>query len=310
MAVTGLSIKAPALFAGAFFCTCGWRYHGGLVLLSGAAVTVETSIFPAIEGALPLKVRLATGGDERHDLVIAETPVALVYNGVSHAVMLATPCDLEDFALGFSLSEGILSSTDELFGLETERLCGGIEVDMHIAGERFFALKERRRNLAGRTGCGLCGVDSLSALRTELPDAPPGVAVPLEAIEMALASLPAAQRLFRDTGGAHGAAWVAADGTLGAVREDVGRHNALDKLLGALARPGSVSMAAGFVLVTSRASYEMVAKVATCGGSMLVAVSAPTTLAVQLAERCGLTLVGFARPGRAVVYSHPWRILG
>ena len=272
-------------------------------------MTVETFIPSATEGARPLKVRLASGGDERHDLVVEETPVALVYNGVSHAVMLATPCDLEDFALGFSLSEGILASTDELFGLEAEPSCDGIAVDMHIAGERFHALKERRRSLAGRTGCGLCGVDSLSALRTALPDVPRGVTVPLGAIESALARLPAAQRLFRDTGGAHGAAWVAADGTLGAVREDVGRHNALDKLLGALARPGGADIATGFVLVTSRASYEMVAKVATCGGSTLVAVSAPTTLAVQLAERCGLTLVGFARPGRAVVYSHPWRIL-
>lgn len=252
--------------------------------------------------------RLRRGEREsRNDVVIEETPVALVYNGVSHAVMLASPANLDNLALGFSLSEGILQSPSELYEIEVQPSCEGITVDMTIATARFVALKERRRNLAGRTGCGLCGVESLSALsRGQSVEAVP-FNVSAHAIEQALAEMDAQQPLRSQTGAAHGAAWVSAAGHLECVREDVGRHNALDKLVGALAKMPSVEP--GFILVTSRASYEMVQKASTAGCSVLAAMSAPTALAIREAQRLNITLAGFVRPGQMVVYSHPERIL-
>ena len=238
------------------------------------------------------------------DEVVEEVPVALVYNHISHAVMLATPTDLEDFALGFSLAEGILASVTELHGIEMIRAHQGIEIRMRIAASRFAALKERRRSLMGRTGCGLCGVESLAGL------ARPTVAVARrclprpEAIARALADLPGRQTLFRQTGGAHAAAWAGADGRVHLVREDVGRHNALDKLTGALARRG-LAPGDGFAICTSRASYEMVQKAMSAGIGLLVAVSAPTAAAIRLALEARITLVGFARAERMVVYTHP-----
>ncbi|MCB1853488.1 MAG: formate dehydrogenase accessory sulfurtransferase FdhD [Halieaceae bacterium] len=242
------------------------------------------------------------------DAVVTEVPVALVYNGISHVVMMATPTDLEDLALGFSLSEGILQAPGELLDLEVLERAEGMELAMAISAGAFAALKERRRNLTGRTGCGLCGVESLEQA------IPPAVAVSGEfqlthrAVQRALVQLGRQQSLKQRTGGAHGAAWCSPDGAIELLREDVGRHNALDKLLGALA--GGRPSRAGFVLVTSRASYEMVAKAARCGVAVLAAVSAPTSLAVQQAELSGLTLVGFAQPGRQVVYSRPERLVG
>ncbi len=249
---------------------------------------------------------------ERADEAIEEVPVALVYNGVSHAVMLATPTDLADFALGFSLGEGILGSAAELYDCEPVAVRQGIELRLAVSGARFAALKARRRTLAGRTGCGLCGVESLEALerppvsvaRTCCPG--PG------AIARALAALPARQRLFRLTGGGHAAAWVGAQGDVRLVREDVGRHNALDKLIGALVGPLAGSGMRnpfvpheGFAICTSRASFEMVQKAMTAGIGLLVAVSAPTASAIRLAEAAGMTLVGFARGERMLVYTHP-----
>lgn len=242
------------------------------------------------------------------DDVVEEVPVALVFNGISHAVMLASPADLEDFALGFSLSEGILATPSELYDVECLAGARGIEVRLEIASSRFAALKARRRSLAGRSGCGLCGVDSLDAVARPLPVVPPAPALSPGAIASALGKLPGHQRLRETTGAVHAAAWVAADGQILALREDVGRHNALDKLLGHLARlPGGPGH--GFVIVSSRASYEMVAKVAALGIAHLVAVSAPTALAVRLAEQSGITLAGFARGRRLVVYSHRGGIL-
>ncbi|RIX46923.1 MAG: formate dehydrogenase accessory sulfurtransferase FdhD [Rhodocyclales bacterium GT-UBC] len=241
---------------------------------------------------------------EADDEVIEEVPVALVYNGISHAVMLASPCDLEDFAVGFSLSEGIVAQRREIYDLELKNTCDGIAIEMDIAPARFAALKERRRNLAGRTGCGLCGVDSLANL-TRMPAAPlatPAWQLSPAAIAEGLRQLPHWQALREQTGAAHGAAWADLDGNIQFLREDVGRHNALDKLVGALARQ-TTATASGFALVTSRASYEMVQKAATAGISALVAVSAPTGLAIRQAEAAGILLVGFARAQQLVAYS-------
>jgi formate dehydrogenase accessory protein FdhD len=241
------------------------------------------------------------------DSLVEEVPVALVYNGVSHAVMLATPDDLEELALGFSLSEGILSSPKELYGLELAAGAAGVEVRMEIATRRFAGLKEKRRSLAGRTGCGLCGTESLAAIPRP-GTAAPTTPVSIHAVSNAVAVLPAMQPLREATGAVHAAAWANHDGTLLALREDVGRHNALDKLIGWVARSGQ-SVDDGFVVVSSRASYEMVQKASAIGIGCLVAVSAPTALAVRTAEASGVALAGFARPGRLVLYTHPERFL-
>lgn len=241
------------------------------------------------------------------DCLAEETPVALIYNGVSHAVMLATAQDLEDFALGFSLSEGIVQSASELYGIEVRVQSNGIELHCEIASERFMQLKERRRTLAGKTGCGLCGAENLAQamrypalLRTQRTFSSKAIVTGLQAIQ-------SQQKLQQQTGATHASAYVQSDGTVSLVREDVGRHNALDKLVGALAKHELDR--AGFIITTSRASFEMVQKTASAGVSMLVAVSAPTGLAVRVAEQCGLTLVGFARESRYVIYSHADNIL-
>lgn len=243
------------------------------------------------------------------DEVIEEVPVALVYNGISQAVMLASPADLEDFALGFSLGEGILAHRRELYDLEVRNTCNGISIEMDIAPQRFLQLKERRRNLAGRTGCGLCGVESLADV-ARMPAALATTGeqqVSLAAIDRCLKQLNDWQPLRRQTGSAHGAAWADRAGNIQCCREDVGRHNALDKLVGALARR-QTPRGAGFALVTSRASYEMVQKAATAGITTLVAISAPTSLAIRQAEAAGIMLLGFARPGQLVAYSHSERL--
>lgn len=241
------------------------------------------------------------------DCLAEETPVALIYNGVSHAVMLATAQDLEDFALGFSLSEGIVQSANELYGIEVQVQSNGIELHCEIASERFMQLKERRRTLAGKTGCGLCGAENLAqAIRYPVP-VNSANKFNAGAIVMGLQALQVQQKLQQLTGATHASAYVRADGTVSLVREDVGRHNALDKLVGALAK--QTLGKEGFIITTSRASFEMVQKTASAGISMLVAVSAPTGLAVRVAEQCGLTLVGFARESRYVVYSHADNIM-
>lgn len=247
----------------------------------------------------------------KHDCLAEETPIALIYNGVSHAVMLATAADLEDFALGFSLCEGIVANASELYDIEVRVQANGIELHCEIASERFVQLKERRRTLAGRTGCGLCGAESLTqALRYPQPLQSVSKFT-AASIEQGLRAIQPLQELQKKTGATHASAYVLADGAVSLVREDVGRHNALDKLVGAIEKQHlqHSAQAAGFIITTSRASFEMVQKTVSAGISMLVAVSAPTGLAVRLAEQCGLTLVGFAREGRFVVYSHNERIL-
>lgn len=243
-----------------------------------------------------------------NDCIAEEVPVALIYNGISHAVMLATPQDLSDFALGFSLSEGILSSPQELYGFEVVSQPNGIELHLEIASERFVQLKERRRSMTGRTGCGLCGAESLEqALRLPSNHIECNEQFEPEAILKALKAIQGKQELQGKTGATHASAWATPNGDIVMVREDVGRHNALDKLLGARAKAGLNE--SGFVLTTSRASYEMVQKVAVAGIAMLVAISAPTGLAIRIAQSCGITLVGFARSHQHVIYSRADRIL-
>lgn len=248
------------------------------------------------------------------DQVAQETAVALVYNGVSHVVMMVSPADLEDFALGFSLSEGILETPAQLYDVECSETDGGIEIALTISSERFALLKDQRRNLTGRTGCGLCGAESLAqAVRPPTP-VTHSVKITQQAIQRAVATLGDNQPLQTLTGAVHGAAWCNRDGDIVLLREDVGRHNALDKLIGALSRQGvggdrKWSPAEGFALISSRASYEMVTKAGRMGIEVLVAVSAPTTLAIEFATAAGLTLVGFARPGRHMLYTSTERVI-
>lgn len=237
------------------------------------------------------------------DQLAEETPIALIYNGISHAVMLATPQDLEDFALGFSLSEGIVRDKSELYSIEVRAQAKGIELHCEIASERFVQLKDHRRTLVGRTGCGLCGSESLEQAMRYPQKLEAQAVFHRSAIQRGLQTMPLQQKLQQQTGATHACAWVLADGTVDMVREDVGRHNALDKLIGAIAKKNEKQ--AGFIITSSRASYEMVQKTASAGVNMLVAISAPTGLAIRVAERCGLTLVGFARKNSYVVYSHP-----
>lgn len=242
------------------------------------------------------------------DEVAEEVPVALVYNGISHVVMMASPKDLEHFAMGFSLSEGIIESPLDIYGMEVVPSCNGLEVQVELSSRRFMGLKERRRALAGRTGCGVCGVEQLNDIGKPVQPLPFTQTFNLAHLDNALRHLPDFQPVGQLTGCTHAAAWVQPSGHLAGGHEDVGRHVALDKLLGRRAIEGE-TWQQGAVVVSSRASYEMVQKSAMCGVEILLAVSAATTLAVEVAERCNLTLVGFCKPGRATIYTHPERLI-
>jgi FdhD protein len=246
----------------------------------------------------------------RHSAALAlaeEVPVALVFNGITHAVMMASPTDLEDFALGFALTEGLLQTPSQLFGVDTEVLAQGIEVRLEVAAQAEQALKERRRSMAGRTGCGLCGAESLGQVRLALPQAPE-VMVATQAMFKAHAMLRSKQPEKLRTGATHAAAWANLQGDIVLVREDVGRHNALDKLIGALLK-AKHDMASGFICITSRASFEMVQKTVKAGAGVLTAVSAPTSLAVELAQDHNLVLAAMVRGEQFTAYSHGHRLL-
>jgi FdhD protein len=237
-----------------------------------------------------------------------EAAVSLVYDGGSYAVMMASPDDLEDFAVGFSYTEGLIGSVDDIQDCEILEHEAGIELRLWLSSPRAKALAARRRHIAGPTGCGLCGIDSLCEAVKPARRAPDGLPVTPAQIEAALASLSPAQRLNMETRAVHAAAfWTPADGLL-ALREDVGRHNALDKLAGAVLRAGWVS-ATGLVLLTSRVSVEMVQKTAMIGAPIIVAVSAPTALAIRTAEEAGITLVGVARADGFELFTRPGRIV-
>lgn len=242
------------------------------------------------------------------DFLAEEVPVALVYNGISHVVMMASPKDLELFAIGFSLSEGIIAHPQDIYGMDVVQACNGLEVQIELSSRRFMGLKERRRALAGRTGCGVCGVEQLNDIGKPVAPLPFTQTFNLANLDHALARLNDVQPIGQLSGCTHAAAWVLPSGDIAGGHEDVGRHVALDKLMGRRARESDLWQQ-GAALVSSRASYEMVQKSAMCGVEILFAVSAATTLAVEVAERCNLTLVGFCKPGRATVYTHPQRLI-
>lgn len=241
------------------------------------------------------------------DLVADELPVGLFYHGVPHGVMLATPADLEDFGVGFTLSEALVHSASEIHDVRVVYADGTAEVRISVAWKRFSALLEQRRRLTGRTGCGLCGAETAAQAIRAVNPVGEGPAVTVADLHSAITGLPPHQPLNARAGSVHAAAWVVPDRGIEVVREDVGRHNALDKLIGARVRSGA-GFSDGFLLLTSRASYEMIQKSAAVGISFLAALSAPTAMAVRLAERAGMTLVAFARERQHVVYAHPRRL--
>ncbi|MFA6164444.1 MAG: formate dehydrogenase accessory sulfurtransferase FdhD [Methylobacter sp.] len=243
----------------------------------------------------------------QQDYIAEEVPISLIYNGVPHVVMLATPTNLEEFALGFSITEGIIKSPQELLSARVYNRSNGIEVQIKIPENRFQCLADKGRNLTGRTGCGLCGASTLQqAIRQPAP-VNDGLTITAKDLTSALAEIKQRQSLNQLTGSVHAAAWAVPGQGILDIREDVGRHNALDKLIGFLLRTGK-DLSAGFVIVTSRASYEMVQKTAWVGITLLAAISAPTGLAIRLANEAGLTLIGFARDDQHVVYTHPQRL--
>ena len=247
--------------------------------------------------------RNASGQTHETDTLAAEVPVALVYNGISHVVLMASPVHLAELAIGFSLTEQIIDKRAELFDIELETVDNGIAVNIEIAAGAFNRLKERRRNLTGRTGCGLCGTESLDEVWRQLPTSmsiqPTAAVPPLDDIAHAFEQMWQRQPLFEETGATHAAGWWQPGQGLLAVCEDVGRHNALDKLIGRCfaAREPAWDCGSGYLLLTSRASVEMVQKAAVMGMKTVITLSAPTSLAVQIAKACGMTLARF-QPAR------------
>ena len=257
------------------------------------------------------------------DVIAVEVPVALEYNGISHVVMLASPADLENFALGFSLSEGIIQQASELYACEVEATAAGWLVHLEIAAERFMLLKERRRNLAGRTGCGLCGTESLEQVtrcktvvshRHHFTEA---------AILNGMHAMQNLQPMQKQSGATHAAAWMTAQGQIECVREDVGRHNALDKLIGQCILNShreldnaeqsekslpTIPLSNHILMLSGRISFELVQKAAMAGIRFIAAVGAPSSLAIDLAEDMGITLVGFLRGERCNIYTHGQRV--
>ncbi len=241
-------------------------------------------------------------GAARQCAVAVETPIQLAFGGAPFAVMMATPCDLRDFAVGFALSEGIVERVDEIRHVEVEVVEAGVRLDVALTGERMRAHLSRARAMSGRTGCGLCGLEDLAHLPKPRRPIPMSAPIAPAAIRAALDGLERAQPLNAETRAAHGAAWCDRSGAVLLAREDVGRHNALDKLIGALAL-ASVDPESGFVVVTSRCSFEMVAKAAAFGAATLVSLSAPTSLALERARESGVTLVAVARADRATIFT-------
>jgi FdhD protein len=244
------------------------------------------------------------GSEQSQDFVIEEQAIAFVYNGISHAVMMATPVDLADFALGFSLSEGIINYKNDLLDLEIEENELGVELNITISNRHFNVLKQKRRTLAGNSGCGLCGLESLQQIsnkqQTSLATTP---LMNFSIIETALNKFRDKQILNIQAGGVHAAAFCdIKTGNILLIREDVGRHNALDKLIGAIQNNESIPQS-GFIISSSRASYEMVDKTITAGVNHLVTISAPTSKAIELAKKHHLNLIGFAREDRQVIYN-------
>jgi FdhD protein len=248
-----------------------------------------------------------TGVSDGVRAIPEEAALALTYNGGTHAVMMGTPCDLEDFAVGFSLNAGVIERADEIESLEIVEVENGIELQMWLAPDRAARLSERRRLIAGPTGCGLCGIDSIAEAIRPAAIVGSGPRFSSDQIMTAMRSIPALQKVNIETHAVHAAAfWTPEDGIV-ALREDVGRHNALDKLAGVLACRNARTDN-GMVMLTSRVSIELVQKTAAIGASLLVAISAPTTLAVHTAEAAGITLVAIARHDGFEVFTHADRV--
>lgn len=287
----------------------------GRAALAQAACAGDEAPAPVVRHAV--QVWTAEGGRDGDDTIAAEVPVALVFNGISHAVMMATPQDLEDFALGFALSEGIIDSPGDCRGIEVQAAApdcsdgelptgaASFEVQIEISSRSFARLKDRRRSLVGRTGCGVCGTESLDALDLvpERVQARAWLAgIDLAVVQRAFASFSAQQPLNAAAGAIHAAGWATPEGELLDVLEDVGRHNALDKLIGRLARQQRLG-SPGFAVMSSRASYELVRKCARLDIPALATISAPTSLAIRIAEQAGIRLWGLCRGPRAVLYA-------
>lgn len=245
-----------------------------------------------------------------HDSVAVETPIALVVNGEPYVVMMATPDDLEDFAIGFCITENIISTAEDIHHLDITPCERGLQIHIRFNAEAKSEQVKHQRNLTGRTGCGLCGTALIEDAVRNTPFVNSTLNLNLDIISRALAQLELNQHVKNITGAVHAAAWFDETGQLIYIREDVGRHNALDKLVGKLFTDKAVKSDLGFIVITSRASYEMVTKSAFAGVPILVAVSAPTSLAIEIAEKSCLTLVGFARDESCVIYTHPERIVG
>ncbi|KVV38992.1 formate dehydrogenase accessory protein FdhD [Burkholderia territorii] len=263
----------------------------------------------APSGSRACRVTRRRAGEARDtvDRVVDETPVALVFNGIAHSVMMATPIDLDAFGLGFALSEGIVERASDVFDIESECRPGSAEVRLTVSQQAFMTMKAHRRALAGRTGCGVCGIESIAQLDLHPPriaSAGAAAGIGTDAVARAARALPARQPLMHATGGIHAAAWCDRDGAVLEVFEDVGRHNALDKLIGRLARRRA-DLAAGFVFLSSRASYELVRKAARVGMPMIATISAPTSLAIDVAREAGVRLLGFCRNDGVVEYVSP-----
>jgi FdhD protein len=270
---------------------------------------IDDGIFPLQAGTFEqVPVWHASAAHPVEEAVAEEVPVALEYNGISYAVMFATPADLEDFAVGFSLTEGIVHARSEVYDLEVRSDRFGLCVAMTVASERFVELKQRRRSMTGRTGCGLCGIDSLDQAVRPVPSVSSNFQIPVKHLRAAFDTLRGQQRLLSLTGAVHAAGWIDAQGRLAHVREDVGRHNALDKMLGAAVK-AETDFGAGAAVITSRASYEMVHKAAMMNVSVIAAISAPTALAIRTARQADMTLCGFVRGDHYAAYSRQERII-
>ena len=245
------------------------------------------------------------------DIIAIEKPVALVYNGISHVVMMATPKDLDYFAIGFSLTENIIESVNDIYGIDIIERAEGIEVNIELSSRRFAQLKEKRRNLTGRTGCGICGTEQIEQVCQSISPLQLNDKIKLSNFSDSLAYLTIVQSVGKQTGCTHAAVWLDLNGQFLAGFEDIGRHVALDKLLGYRAKQQQLSNQEqkGVILVSSRASYEMVQKTAICGIEILLAVSAATSMAIDNAKQNNLTLIGFFRGEKGVIYSDFGRII-
>ena len=254
-------------------------------------------------GAKPISFAVLTPGHGSAEIiqraVISEAPIAIEYNGIGYAVMMATPVDLEDYAIGFSMSEGLISRADEILAVDAHKADLGWILRIQVPQKNAEKVFARARQRVSESSCGLCGMDNLDEVMRPLPRVTAQIAVADAAIFSALSALRSHQTLNADTGSAHAAAFCAPDGAIRMTREDVGRHNALDKLIGALVR-ADIDITAGFIILTARCSLELVQKTILANCPMLVTISAATDLAINIAQKSGLRLISLARADSAL----------